>query len=83
LAEHHGIEKMSEGFQKVSPAECELCKIATAKRSHRGLQIQEGQTTETVNLNKGDRPVTVVNIVNVAPQIDITFNERATFRGKA
>jgi hypothetical protein len=52
LAEHHGIEKMSGGFQKVSPAECELCRVATAKRSHRGLQIQEGQTTETVNLNK-------------------------------
>jgi hypothetical protein len=53
LAEHHGIEKMSEGFQKVSPAECELCRVATAKRSRRGLQIQqEGQTTEAVNLYK-------------------------------
>jgi len=52
LAEHHGIDKMSVRFQKVSPAECELCRVAAAKRSHRGPQIQEGQTTEIVNLYK-------------------------------
>jgi hypothetical protein len=51
LAEHHGIDKMRDGFQKVSSAECDLCRAVAAKRPNREPQISEGQRTETVNLN--------------------------------
>jgi hypothetical protein len=51
LAEHHGIDRMSDGFQKVSSAECDLCRAASAKRPNREPLTSEGQRSETVNLN--------------------------------
>ena len=50
LAEHHAIDKMSERFQKVSPADCDLCKVAAARKSKRVPQIPEGHTRTTVDL---------------------------------
>jgi hypothetical protein len=52
LAQHHGIDRLSERYQKVPPAECELCRAVAAKTSHRGMQVREGQMTETVNVNE-------------------------------
>jgi hypothetical protein len=52
LAERHGIDKMSERFQKISPEDCDLCRAAAANRSNRGLKIQKGQKEITVDPRK-------------------------------
>jgi hypothetical protein len=53
LALRHGIDKSSANLQKVSPAECDLCRAASTKRPNLAPEVPKGDvTTTTVELPK-------------------------------
>jgi hypothetical protein len=52
LAEHYGIERLEDRFQKVSPEECEMCRVAAHKGSVRTPQVPEGSVSTSCDLRK-------------------------------